>query len=130
MPVVSKWLLVDGASLSGSRAVACGHLSAQLRPAALRAQAVSFRVTLLAASEGALKTKAGVTNGLAADHANGAGTPLITAVSPGGAMSNVALFIDANRASLKATAATEHWWWFCGPWCGPPGWGGPGWGWG
>ena len=78
-------------------------------------------MTLLAASEDALKTKGGATNELVAERANGAGTPLITAVTPGAAMSNVALFIDANRASLKANAATEHWWWFCGPWCGPPG---------
>ena len=95
----------------------------------MRLQAVSFRVTLLAPNEDALKTKAGVTNELLAERASGAGTPLITAVMPGAAMSNgVALFIDQNRAALKANAATEHWWWFCGPWCGPPGWGGPGYG--
>ena len=93
-------------------------------------------MSVLASSEDALKTKGGVTNELVAERANGAGTSLITAVTPGAAMSNVALFIDANRASLKASAATEHWWWFCGPWCGGWGWGGGwggwggGWGWG
>ena len=80
-------------------------------------------MSVLASSEDALKTKGGVTNQLVAEGANGAGTPLITAVTPGATMSNVALFVDANRASLKANAATEHWWWFCGPWCGPPGYG-------
>ena len=80
-------------------------------------------MTLLEPNEDALKTKHGVTNELVVERANGAGTPLITAVTPGGTMSNVALFIDANRAALKANAATEHWWWFCGPWCGG-GWGG------
>lgn len=88
-------------------------------------QSVSFNVSILQPNEDALKTKSGVANELVAERANGAGTPLITAVTPGAAMSNVALFIDANRVALKANAATETWWLFCGPWCG--GYGG-GWG--
>lgn len=87
-------------------------------------QAVTFTITVLEASQDALKTKGGVANELVAEHNNGAVTNLITAVQPGATMSNVALFIDENRESLHPESSTKTWWLFCGPWC----WGGGGWG--
>jgi hypothetical protein len=84
---------------------------------ALPTQALTFTVSVLEAEQSALKTKRGVTNELVAEHANGAVTNLITAVQPGATMSNVALFIDENRASLQPASSTKTWWLFCGPWC-------------
>ena len=78
---------------------------------------MTFTITVLEASQDALKTKGGVANELVAEHNNGAVTNLITAVQPGATMSNVALFIDENRESLHPESSTKTWWLFCGPWC-------------
>lgn len=73
-------------------------------------QAVTFTVAMLPAEQSALKTHGGVTNGLVLDHANGAGTPLVTDITPGAALTNVALFIDTSKAALTPLAQEKYWW--------------------
>ena len=76
-------------------------------------QSVTFTVAVLPAEESALKTHGGVTNGLVLDHANAVGTPLVTEVTPGAALTNVALFIDTSKAALTPLAEEKYWW--CAP---------------
>jgi len=98
-------------------------------------ESVTFTIAVLPADESALKTARGVTNELVQEHANSVGTPLTDAIQAGATWSDVALFIDENRDSLKPMAETKTWWWWGGPgwgWGGRRGWGGwnDGWGWG
>lgn len=98
---------------------------------------VTFTIALLPAEESSLKTARGVTNELVQEHMNSVGTPLTEAIQPGTTWTNVALFVDENRDSLKPMAETKTWWWWGPGWGG--GWGGGwgyrrgwngGWGWG
>ena len=73
-------------------------------------QSVTFTVAVLPAEESALKTHGGITNGLLLDHANAVGTPLVTEVTPGAALTNVALFIDTSKAALTPLAEEKYWW--------------------
>ena len=80
-------------------------------------QSVTFTVAVLPAEESALKTHGGVTNGLVLDRANGVGTPLVTEVNPGAALTNVALFIDTSKAALTPLAEEKYWWCALAPLC-------------
>ncbi len=74
-------------------------------------QTVTFTIALLPAEESSLKTARGVTNELVQEHLNSVGTPLTEAIQPGATWTDVALFIDQNRDSLKPMAETKTWWW-------------------
>ncbi|KAK9902652.1 hypothetical protein WJX75_001453 [Coccomyxa subellipsoidea] len=88
---------------------------------------VTFDIAVLPADESALKTAHGVTNELVLEHADNVGTPLTDAVQPGTVLTDVALFIDENRESLKPIAETKSWWgWGNSGWGN--GWGNSGWG--
>lgn len=84
-------------------------------------KSVTFTIAVVPAEEASLKTARGVTNELVQEHMNSVGTPLTEVIQPGATWSDVALFIDENRDSLKPMAETKTWWWW------GPGWGG-GWG--
>ena len=73
------------------------------------AQSVSFTVSVLPAEETGLKLHKGVVNGLVWQQQKGNGAPLVTSVTPGATLANVALFIDSNKASLHPAATTEDW---------------------
>jgi hypothetical protein len=79
---------------------------------------VRFTVSVLPAEEAGLKLHKGVVNGLVMSQKNGNGAPLVTAVQPGAMLSNVALFIDSNKASMQPAAATEDWWCAASPCAG------------
>ena len=98
------WVFIILPSSSPSWGVACSVL---LLP---QSQSVTFTVAVLPANESALKTQRGVTNGLVMEHANGAGTPLVTAVAPGATLTNVALFIDSSKEALRPMAEEKDWW--------------------
>ena len=76
----------------------------------LLVQSVRFTVSVLPTEERALKMREGVVNGLVHDAAIGKGTPLVTAITPGAMLSDVALFIDSNKAALRPAASTEWGW--------------------
>ena len=73
-------------------------------------QTVTFTVAVLPAEESALKTHSGITNGLVLDHVNGVGTPLVTEVTPGATLTDVALFIDTSKAALAPLAEEKYYW--------------------
>ena len=73
----------------------------------LPAQSIAFTVAFLPANESDIKLRRGVVNELVWEQAAGNGAPLVTAVQPGATLTNVALFIDSNKATLHPTAATE-----------------------
>lgn len=77
-------------------------------------QSVRFNVSVLPSEESALKMRDGVVNGLVHDAAAGMGTPLVTAITPGAALTNAALFIDSNKAALRPAASAERGW--CAAW--------------
>ena len=70
---------------------------------------VSFTVSVVPANESDIKLHKGVVNGLAWEAKKANGAPLVTAVQPGATLTNVALFIDSNKAALQPAAATEDW---------------------
>ena len=78
---------------------------------------MTYTVAVLPADETALKTHGGVTNSLVLDHADGVGTPLLTKVTPGATLTNVALFIDTTKAAATPLAGEKDWW--CAPVCLP-----------
>ncbi len=67
-------------------------------------------MSVLPAEEAGLKLHRGVVNGLVWSQKNGNGAPLVTSVTPGATLTDVALFIDSNKASMKPAASTEDWW--------------------
>ncbi len=72
---------------------------------------MTFTVKALPAEESALQTSRGVTNELVKEHMNGVGTPLAGGIQAGASWTDVALFIDENRESLRPIAETKYWGW-------------------
>ena len=70
---------------------------------------MSFTVSVLPAARSGLKLRKGVVNGLVWEQEAGNGMPLVTSVTPGATLTNVALFIDSNKYSLHPAASTEDW---------------------
>jgi hypothetical protein len=79
------------------------------------AQSVRFTVSVLPAEEAGLKLHRGVVNGLVQSAKSGNGASLVTSVTPGATLTDVALFIDSNKASMQPMASAEGWW---NPWWG------------
>ena len=78
---------------------------------------MTFTIAVLETEESALKTHGGVTNSLVMDQKNSVGMPVVTQVTPGATLSNVALFIDTTKAALTPLAQEKDWW--CAPACLP-----------
>lgn len=75
-------------------------------------QTVTFNVTVLAAEASAtLKMDRGVTNELLLEALNG-NPMLLTTAQPRTTVSDVAIFIDQNKAALSPMAETKTWWWW------------------
>ncbi|BDA45795.1 hypothetical protein COCOBI_07-5820 [Coccomyxa sp. Obi] len=123
-----NWLNTPDAALHGSfngthKAVLMSLSSPQYNPAS---KTVTFNITVLETKQTALRTTKGVANELVAEALAGSDM-LMPLIEPGTVLTDVALFIDENKAALEPMAETKTWWWWWGPGWGW-GWGGCGWG--
>lgn len=108
-----NWLNTPDAALHGSfngshKAVLVSLSNPQYDPAL---KTVTYNVTVLETDQAALRTSKGVANGLVAD-TNAGSEMLISLIEPGTVLTDVALFIDENKASLEPMAETKVWWWW------------------
>ena len=79
-------------------------------------QTVTFDVAVVSNGDASIKTAKGVANEVVEESATQANY-LQTAVQSGATLTDIALFVDANREELKPIAQTKTFWWW-----------GPGWG--
>lgn len=73
-------------------------------------QSVTFKVAVDTSDE-SIKTTKGVANEVVAQAATQANY-LQTAIQPGMVLTDVALFVDANKEAIKPLAQTKTFWWW------------------
>lgn len=81
-------------------------------------QSITFKVAV-DTSNNSIKTIKGVANEVVAQAATQANY-LQTAVQPGMVLTDVALFVDANKEDIKPLAQTKTFWWWGPGKCSPP----------
>ena len=73
-------------------------------------QTLAFTVHMLPPEEHALKLSRGVVAAAVQQYQSGIGRPLITASTPGTALTDAVLLVDGNHEALQRPAALEFGW--------------------